>query len=302
MKTTPIYGLPYIEAGDLVSSAPAQFKTMAEGFENALNEVDSRNTPAGVKPAIATTLETLAGITGVTGQAGYVTADPAEGNNGPYCWTGSAWARIATISDVSDILAEDSSTVMLINSTYGTIKGYRRGKLATLRIDWKKFGQRLVDQRRLRKAPRRMVAVVRPQFQLRRPRRSQPENHQRPCRRHHGLHQQWWHPRYCLFRLLAELRDRMTESIISALIGTGGVAVGACVQFVATWAKTRSDKDTDASRLLIEAQRQLDQSARDRQLLWLWNRELVDAIWRRAPPPPPSAPDGLFQDNDDGKE
>ena len=46
MKTTPIYGLPYIEAGDLVSSAPAQFKTMAEGFENALNEVDSRNTPA----------------------------------------------------------------------------------------------------------------------------------------------------------------------------------------------------------------------------------------------------------------
>ena len=93
MKTTPIYGLPYIEAGDLVSSAPAQFKTMAEGFENALNEVDSRNTPAGVKPAIATTLETLAGITGVTGQAGYVTADPAEGNNGPYCWTGSAWAR-----------------------------------------------------------------------------------------------------------------------------------------------------------------------------------------------------------------
>ena len=110
---------------------------MANGVETALNEVDSRNTPAGVKPAIATTLETLASITGVTGQTGYVTADPAEGNNGPYCWTGSAWARIATISDVSDILAEDSSTVMLINSTYGTIKGYRRGKLATLRIDWK---------------------------------------------------------------------------------------------------------------------------------------------------------------------
>ena len=54
-----------------MSSAPAQFKTMAEGFENALNEVDSRNTPAGVKPAIATTLETLASITGVTGQPGF---------------------------------------------------------------------------------------------------------------------------------------------------------------------------------------------------------------------------------------
>ena len=27
MKTTDIYGLPYIEADDLVSAAPAQFKT-----------------------------------------------------------------------------------------------------------------------------------------------------------------------------------------------------------------------------------------------------------------------------------
>ena len=52
MKTTDIYGLPYIEADDLVSAAPAQFKTMAEGIETALVEVDSRNTPAG--SAIAT--------------------------------------------------------------------------------------------------------------------------------------------------------------------------------------------------------------------------------------------------------
>ena len=49
MKTTDIYGLPYIEADDLVSAAPAQFKTMAEGIETALVEVDSRNTPAGVE-------------------------------------------------------------------------------------------------------------------------------------------------------------------------------------------------------------------------------------------------------------
>ena len=70
MKTTDIYGLPYIEADDLVSAAPAQFKTMAEGIETALAEVDSRNTPAGVKPVIATTLEALAAQTGVTGQTG----------------------------------------------------------------------------------------------------------------------------------------------------------------------------------------------------------------------------------------
>ena len=94
MKTTPIYGLPYIEPADLVSSAPAQFKTMAEGFENALNEVDSRNTPAGVKPAIATTLETLASITGVTGQPGFVTG--GNDDNGPYVWDGAQWVKTRT--------------------------------------------------------------------------------------------------------------------------------------------------------------------------------------------------------------
>lgn len=87
MKTTDIYGLPYIEADDLVSAAPAQFKTMAEGIETALVEVDSRNTPAGVKPVIATTLEALAAQTGVTGQTGYVTADTTTANNGPYSGT-----------------------------------------------------------------------------------------------------------------------------------------------------------------------------------------------------------------------
>ena len=96
MKTTDIYGLPYIEADDLVSGAPAQFKTMAEGIETALAEVDSRNTPAGVKPVIATTLEALAAQTGVTGQTGYVTADTTTANNGPYYWTGGAWLPYAT--------------------------------------------------------------------------------------------------------------------------------------------------------------------------------------------------------------
>lgn len=103
MKTTDIYGLPYIEAGDLVSAAPAQFKTMAEGIETALVEVDSRNTPAGVKPVIATTLEALAAQTGVTGQTGYVTADTTTANNGPYFWNGSAWLPYATGGMLDDL-------------------------------------------------------------------------------------------------------------------------------------------------------------------------------------------------------
>lgn len=103
MKTTDIYGLPYIEAGDLVSAAPAQFKTMAEGIETALVEVDSRNTPAGAKPVIATTLEALAAQTGVTGQTGYVTADTTTANNGPYFWNGSAWLPYATGGMLDDL-------------------------------------------------------------------------------------------------------------------------------------------------------------------------------------------------------
>lgn len=124
MKTTDIYGLPYIEADDLVSAAPAQFKTMAEGIETALVEVDSRNTPAGVKPVIATTLEALAAQTGVTGQTGYVTADTTTANNGPYFWNGSAWLPYATggmLDDLRNQLTQgyESGTVTLQTTQLG---------------------------------------------------------------------------------------------------------------------------------------------------------------------------------------
>lgn len=98
--TTPIYGLSYPEDSDLVSTAPDSFRAMADTFEQALDQVDRRNTPAGVKPVIATTLNTLATLTGVTGQTGYVTAD-VTANNGAYVWTGSAWVKFAVASDVS---------------------------------------------------------------------------------------------------------------------------------------------------------------------------------------------------------
>ena len=40
------------------------------------------------------------------------------------------------MSDVWDSLTQ-TKVLTLINSTYGTVKGYRRGSLVTLRIDWK---------------------------------------------------------------------------------------------------------------------------------------------------------------------
>ena len=131
MKTTDIYGLPYIEADDLVSAAPAQFKTMAEGIETALVEVDSRNTPAGVKPVIATTLEALAAQTGVTGQTGYVTADTTTANNGPYFWNGSAWLHYATggmLDDLRNQLTQGYES--------GTFSGQTNGD-AVAEISWK---------------------------------------------------------------------------------------------------------------------------------------------------------------------
>ena len=99
--TTPIYGLSYPEGSDLVSSAPDSFKSMADTFEKALDQVDRRSTPTGVKPVIATTLNTLANTTGVTGQTGYVTADATAANNGAYVWTGSAWVKLVTVTDMA---------------------------------------------------------------------------------------------------------------------------------------------------------------------------------------------------------
>lgn len=99
--TTPIYGLSYPEGSDLVSTAPDSFKSMADTFEQALDQVDRRSTPTGVKPVIATTLNTLANTTGVTGQTGYVTADATAANNGAYVWTGSAWVKLVTVTDMA---------------------------------------------------------------------------------------------------------------------------------------------------------------------------------------------------------
>lgn len=89
--TTPIYGLSYPEGSDLVSTAPDSFKSMADTFEQALDQVDRRDTPEGVKPVIATTLEALRQITGVIGQTGFVTG--GNDDNGPYVWDGTQWVK-----------------------------------------------------------------------------------------------------------------------------------------------------------------------------------------------------------------
>ena len=106
---TPIFGLSYPEGSDLVSSAPDSFKRMADTFEQALNEVDKRSTPEGVKPVIATTLATLRQTTGVTGQTGYVTG--GNDDNGPYVWDGTQWAKTRNIDQPWNGLCRLNSSI-----------------------------------------------------------------------------------------------------------------------------------------------------------------------------------------------
>ena len=63
----------------------------------------------------------------------------------------------------------------------------------------------------------------------------------------------------------------MTDLII-AIVGAVGAVVGALVSTLSAAAKNK-----------MEAYR-----------LWQWNRQLIDHIYRRAPPPPPEPPEDLF--------
>lgn len=125
MKTTPIYGISYIEGGDLVSNAAADFRKAAETTEAALKLVDQRSTVEGVKPVIAGTLASLATRRGATGQTGYVTSD--GNNNGPYCWNGSAWVKYAQNTQINSLQSQiaaitqgyESGTVTLQTSQLG---------------------------------------------------------------------------------------------------------------------------------------------------------------------------------------
>lgn len=125
MKNTPIYGISYIEGGDLVSNAAAGFKKAAETTEAALKLVDQRSTIQGVKPVIAGTLATLAAMRGAIGQTGYVTSD--GNNNGPYCWNGSAWVKYAQNTQIDSLQSQiaaitqgyESGTVTLQTTQLG---------------------------------------------------------------------------------------------------------------------------------------------------------------------------------------
>lgn len=89
---TPIYGIEYPDATDLVRDIPTHMQGMADTIETALHQVDARATPAGSTPVIATTWAKLSTMSGVIGQTGYVTDDQST-LNGPYIYDGTGWTR-----------------------------------------------------------------------------------------------------------------------------------------------------------------------------------------------------------------
>lgn len=125
MKTTPTYGISYIEGSDLVSNAAAGFKKAAETTEAALKLVDQRSTVEGVKPVIAVTLARLATMRGTTGQTGYVTSD--GNNNGPYCWNGSAWVKYAQNTQINSLQSQIAAITQGYESGTVTIQTTQLG-------------------------------------------------------------------------------------------------------------------------------------------------------------------------------
>ncbi|GAA6122019.1 hypothetical protein BPY_01270 [Bifidobacterium psychraerophilum] len=76
----------------------------------------------------------------------------------------------------------------------------------------------------------------------------------------------------------------ISETLIIAVCSSVSAIAGAAVQALVSHRHNRFDE-----ALMIQA------AIADNQRLWLWNRTLVDHIWRGAKPPPPPPPEGLFE-------
>lgn len=87
----------------------------------------------------------------------------------------------------------------------------------------------------------------------------------------------------------------MSEAVLVAVVGAAGVAAGGLVTALSGIVTGKRETDVKSSELLLEAQRQLMQTMSDNDRLWTYNRALIDHIYRDKGPPPPTAPEGLFE-------
>lgn len=280
--TTPIYGLTYPEGSDLVSTAPDSFKSMAETFEQALDQVDRRTTPEGVKPAVATTLEALRQITGVIGQTGFVTG--GNDDNGPYMWDGAQWVKTRT-ADMP------WNGTWRLNSRIYTGRKWVDGRRICMQVrEYKNLTNNsrtppgfsiysLLDYRVITQGKGGFLQpyLATDTYLAFRSHGHTIRDHRTQRRIEHERAQR-------LDRLHLHGARRVTDLII-AIVGAVGAVVGALVSTLSAAAKNK-----------MEAYRLAQKMQADNQRLWQWNRQLIDHIYRRAPPPPPEPPEDLFND------
>lgn len=132
---TSRYKLTYPTGSDLVSGAPAQFKSMADSVEKALGEVDDRQTANAVKPVVRPTLAQLQDASAVTGQTGYVTADTDPAADGMYVRGEDSWIHVRTPQRINAIASKIGSV--------RTLEGVSDGSTTTVHLatDNVYFGQ-----------------------------------------------------------------------------------------------------------------------------------------------------------------
>lgn len=80
----------------------------------------------------------------------------------------------------------------------------------------------------------------------------------------------------------------VSDNVLVAVIG-GVVAILAAL--IAGWQAVRARRENRVARI----ETRLAEYERENRLMWLWCRQLVDHIYRGGDPPPPPAPVGLFE-------
>ena len=79
----------------------------------------------------------------------------------------------------------------------------------------------------------------------------------------------------------------MTTSVIVGVIAALSSIASALIAY------RQATKARIANRV-EQIEDRLSKADKDMQLLYYWNRELVDHIFQGKPPPPPKPPEGLF--------
>lgn len=88
----------------------------------------------------------------------------------------------------------------------------------------------------------------------------------------------------------------ITDTLISSLLTFVGVVIGYLITARNEEKRQRQASQDQTTRMLDEAQHDLQKTIDKLNRMWAWNRALQDHIYKGSPPPPPQAPDGLFDD------